>query len=317
VDLRETLAQAAEAGVIDAALRDALVAAFKRRFYRARSFEALSEVLAELGVPSQAAQTLQAWLVQGRTSQKKADAAALLETLAAGGTALPTDSDGFIFERTTLWAQFIEQAEAGLPARSAAERGVLEELRLDPDLYASLRDIAVLRLRLVVVEPPPPADAGARRAALDRLRHRHGLWSREALEAWAEACDLDRAGLDRLLDFEAALETCAAGAGPALDSALLDVLRREGRYGPLAARARDKAQRLAGVEMVATAPSAPSPAMLLDWYFEGCLDRGVPTDLPAYAAELGFEGVEALLAALAREQRYRAVCDDPSTPGGA
>ncbi|MPZ10100.1 MAG: hypothetical protein GEU89_07775 [Kiloniellaceae bacterium] len=317
VDLRETLAQAAEAGVIDAALRDALVAAFKRRFYRARSFEALSEVLVELGVPSQAAQALQAWLAQGRTSQKKADAAALLETLAAGGTALPTDSDGFIFERTTLWAQFIEQTEAGPPARSAAERSVLEELRLDPDLYASLRDIAVLRLRLDVVEPPPPADAGARRAALDRLRHRHGLWSREALEAWAEACDLDRAGLDRLLDFEAALETCAVGAGPALDSALLDVLRREGRYGPLAARARDKAQRLAGVEMVATAPSAPSPAMLLDWYFEGCLDRGVPTDLPAYAAGLGFEGVEALLAALAREQRYRAVCDDPSTPKGA
>jgi hypothetical protein len=175
----------------------------------------------------------------------------------------------------------------------------------------------VLRLRLDADNPPPPADAGARRAALDRLRHRHGLWSRTALEAWAEACDLDRAGLDRLLDFEAALESCAAAAGPALDCALLDVLRREGHYLSLAARARDKVQCLAAAEKLATAPSAPSPAVLLDWYFESRLERSVPADLPTYAAKLGFDGVEALLAALAREQRYRAVCNDSSAPGGA
>jgi hypothetical protein len=317
VDLRETLAQAAQAGVIDAALRDALVAAFKRRFYRARSFEALPEILTGLGVPSGTVQALQAWLAEGRISQKKADTAALLETLAAGCTALPTESADFVFERTTLWAQFVEQAEAGASAQSAAERGVLEELRLDPDLYVGIRDSAVLRLRLDADNPPPPADAGARRAALDRLRHRHGLWSRTALEAWAEACDLDRAGLDRLLDFEAALESCAAAAGPALDCALLDVLRREGHYLSLAARARDKVQRLAAAEKLATAPSAPSPAVLLDWYFESRLERSVPADLPTYAAKLGFDGVEALLAALAREQRYRAVCNDSSTPGGA
>lgn len=313
VDLRESFAAAAAAGVIGMAERDALVAAFKRRFYRERSFEAVPEVLAGLGMAGESGEALIAWLRYGRVGQKRADAVALLQVLSAGGLETQEPCDAFTFERTTLWAQFVEQTEAGPSTESAAERAVLEELRLDPDFYAAVRETAVLRLRLDAADPLPAAGDAERRAALDRLRHRHGLWSRAALDAWAADCDLDRAGLDRLLDFEVALESGAAAAGRALDPALLDVLRREGRYQALAARAREKQERLAA----ATAPSAPSPAVLLDWYFEGCLERGVPSDLAAYAAELGFEGVEALLAALAREQAYCALREEPAAPGGA
>lgn len=315
VDLRETLAKAAESGVLDTGLRDALVAAFKRRFYRARSFEALPEILADLDVPRETGEALQAWLAGGRVSQKQADARALLETLAVGGAPPAVERDDFTFERTTLWAQFVERAETDPPAPTAAEQAVLEEMRLDPDLYAGIRDIAVLRLRLDAVDPPAPADESARRAALDRLRHRHGLWSRGDLEAWAEACDLDHVGLDRLLDFEAALESCAAATGAALEAALLDVLRRDGHYPALAARARDKLRCLAATPKASTAPSALSPAALLEWYFEMILERSVPIDLSIYAASLGFDGVEALLAALGRERAYRALRHSTATPG--
>jgi hypothetical protein len=315
VDLRETLAKAEQAGIVDADLRDALVAAYKRRFYRTRSFEALPEILADLAVPRETAEALQAWLAGGRVSQKQTDARALLESLAAGGAPAVAESDDFTFERTTLWAQFVERAEIDPPALTAAERAVLEELRLDPDLYASVRDIAVLRLRLDAIDPPAPADESARRAALDRLRHRHALWSRQDLDAWAEACDLDRAGLDRLLDFEAALESCAAVTGAALEAALLDVLRREGHYPALAARARDKVRCLAATRKSPAAPSALSPAALLEWYFEMIQERSVPIDLSVYAASLGFDGVEALLAALARERIYRVLREGTATPG--
>ncbi|MGF1594812.1 MAG: TfuA-like protein [Kiloniellaceae bacterium] len=315
VDLRETLAKAVAAGVIDSDLRDALVAAFKRRFYRARSFEALPEILTDLEVARETGEALQAWLAGNRVSQKQADARMLLETLASGGAPAAVEGENFIFERTTLWAQFVERAETDPPAPTAAEQAVLEELRLDPELYTGVRDIAVLRLRLDAADPPPPADEPARRAALDRLRHRHGLWSRGDLDAWAEACDLDRAGLDRLLDFEAALESCAVATGAALEAALLDVLRRDGHYPALAARARDKTRRLAAAPEASAAPSAPSPAALLEWYFESILERGVPIDLSAYAVSLGFVDVEALLAALARERAYRLLCGEAATAG--
>ncbi len=305
VDLRETLAAAAHKGVIDPALRDRLVAAFKRRFYHNRSFEALPEVLDELGVAAGVGEALHAWLPQGRVSQKRADALALLEKLTGAPLEPPSASEPFVFERTTLWAQFVEQTDEPVAAISEAERAALEELKLDPDLYQELCGRAALWLRLEMGEALPPTGEDARRDALDRLRRRQGLLSREQLETWAEDCNLDRAGLQRLLDYEASLEACIAEAGPMLDRALLDVLRSEERYMALAGRARNKQRLLEQTEETVSAPSALSSAALLDWYFETHLGRGVPGDVARYAEVQGFGGVKELLAAVARERSYQ------------
>src|SRR3546814_12498473 len=74
VDLRESFAAAADVGVIEAVERDALVAAFKRRSYRERSFAAVPEVLNELCFPQDRAAALSSWLPTGRIAQKQADA---------------------------------------------------------------------------------------------------------------------------------------------------------------------------------------------------------------------------------------------------
>ena len=288
VDLRETWAAAARAGIIDEALRDALSAAFKRRFYRARSFDALPEVLAELAVAAPVADALLNWLPDGRISQKRADARALLEALASAAPALPPEREPFVFERTSLWAQFVEQSQDPSAAITAAERLVLEELRLDPASYRAMRNLAALWQRLDAGEALAPVDDHARRQALDRLRRRHGLLSREALEAWAEDGDLDRAGLDRLLTYEVALGRCAAEAGPA-------------------ARARDKETLLGPPGETAAAPSALSSEALLDWYFEDRLGCSVPEDVKGYAEERGFGSLNELLVALARERAYLAL----------
>ncbi|MEO3429002.1 TfuA-like protein [Pelagibius sp. CAU 1746] len=310
VDLRETLAAAARDGIIGQDLRDGLVAAFKRRFYRERSFAALPEVMDELEVEPAVAAALTAWLPQGRISQKRADARALLEALSESGLEPPAEREAFVFERTSLWAQFVEQsADAAAPV-AAQEARVLEELYLDPDLHAALRRLAVLRLQLQVPEAAPPIDDGARRAALDRLRRRHGLMSRAALEAWAADCDLDREGLDRLLSYESAVESRAQSAGPALAAALLDVLRSEGHYPALAARARDKRQRLEKAGEGHTAPSALSSQPLVDWYFEVRLGRAAPRDSAQAAREMGFADAESLLDALARERAYLALAGE-------
>ncbi len=311
VDLRETLAAAARAGVIDTRLRDALVAALKRRFYRERSFDALPELLDEMKTDAAVAEALLAWLPEGRISQKRTDARALLEGLAASELEPPAEREPFVFERTTLWAQFVEQAAGQTAAVSPEEQRVLEELRLRPDIYNGVQRLAVLRRQLDAAEAPPLPDAAARRAALDSLRRRHGLLSRAALEAWAADCDLDKAGLDRLLDYEATLVGAAEAAGPALDGALLDVLRSEGHYPALAARARDKQARLEVAKRQGTAPSALSSEALLDWYFETCLGRPAPATVTQGARDLGFGDGESLLAALTREQAYLALQDEP------
>ncbi|WP_193369881.1 TfuA-like protein [Pelagibius marinus] len=310
VDLRETLAAAARDGLIDEKLRDGLVAAFKRRFYRERSFAALPELLAEMEVDTATAEALTAWLPQGRISQKRADARALLEALAESEPEPPAEHEPFIFERTTLWAQFVEQADDAAAPVGAEEGLVLEELYLEPDLYTALRRLAVLRLQLLAPEAPPPGDDAARRAALDQLRRRHGLLSRAALEAWAEDCDLDREGLDRLLAYEAAVESRARSAGAALAAALLDVLRSEGHYPALAARARDKQERLERLGKGRTAPSALSSEALVDWYFESRLGRAAPSDVAQGAREMGFADVDSLRNALAREQAYLALAEE-------
>ncbi len=310
VDLRETLAAAARCGIIDDKLRDGLVAAFKRRFYRERRFAVLPELLAEMDADPAIAEALLAWLPQGRVSQKRADARALLEALAKSELEPPAEREPFVFERTTLWAQFVEQAEDAAAPLGAEEGRVLDELYLDPELYAALRRLAVLRLQLQAPEPSPPLDDGSRRAALDRLRWRHGLLSRAALEAWAADCDLDREGLDRLLAYEAAVESRARSAGPALAGALLDVLRSEGHYPALAARARDKQERLEKADGGNTAPSALSSDALVDWYFETRLGRAAPSDIVASARELGFADVDSLRDALAREQAYLALVEE-------
>jgi hypothetical protein len=308
VDLRETLAAAERAGVITRALRDALAGAFKRRFYHHRSFDALPEVLNEVGADAAAAAALLNWLPEGRIAQKRADALALLERLAAGRPPAPSPRKPFVFERTTLWAQFVELSAAQTGGLSVAEASVLEELRLDPPRYEAARRNALLRLVVEGVVVPDAVDDAGRRAALDRLRRRRGLLTREMLEAWASDNDLDRAGLDRLLDFEAALEDCAGQAGAALDRALLDGLRAEDSYVELSQRADDKAACLAQMQVGVAAPSALSSGALLDWYFETCLSQRVPEDTEAFARRLGFQGVGGFLAAVAREQAYQTLC---------
>ena len=304
VDLRATFARAAAESVIDEGLRDRLVKAYKGRFYRERSFEALSEVLFSLGAAAEQARALQAWLPTGRVEQKREDAKALLGHLAAGepGKEAQWPEQSFVFETTTLWAQFVEAGSGDSSDRvSLEERLVLDELRLDPDLYEEVRRVAALRRAAMVGgERRAPSD-GERREALDRLRRREGLWSRADLEAWARANDLDRAGFDRLIEEEAKIALEVAAAASEIDAYLLDVLRQDGRYEGLARRAREKE-----VEEAAMPPESLRPLAaesLLDWYFDQHLGRDLPRDPQAVSDELGFATFDDFLRALAREYR--------------
>ena len=304
VDLRSSFARAAAEGILDEALRDSLVAAFKERPYRQRSWDALPEVLAALDVAEDTGAALRRWLADGRVEQKREDALALLRHLATvDGDPANGPRPAFVFERTTLWEQFVESSHAQpRHSVSAEESLVLDELRLDPQLYAELRPLAVLRYACLHAGDPAAPSEDERRGALDLLRRRFGLWSRESLSAWAKTNDLDRAGFDRLIDTEALLQRHAEAAGPLLDAFLLDVLRSEGRYEPLARRASDKAAWIEEAE--SQKPRASETGWLLGWFFEQRLGGSLPDDPQAVSNEFGFATFDEFIEVLGREYHY-------------
>ena len=103
VDIRATLARAAEEAVIDSEAAIAIAAVAKALFYKQRSYAAALERARTAAIDPLAIARLEAWLPTGRVAQKRLDAQALLGQLAAGGLAgtLPA----FRFERTLHWQQ--------------------------------------------------------------------------------------------------------------------------------------------------------------------------------------------------------------------
>jgi hypothetical protein len=316
VNIRGTLAAAARGGIIAGATRDALVRIAKDLFYHDRTFERLFEGAAERSVRPQELAALRAWLPQGRVDQKREDALAMLEAMRALLARAPAPMQvDYVLEWTEAWDDAtIAAAASRQPGGSAAwlrDERVLEELRLEPDTYLAVRDRALLRL-LAAREASRRhhmVGAGARRDVLGRLRGRHGLFSRAALDDWLEANALGNRQLERLVEDEARLEAMRALAAPALQDALLDELRLRNDFARLAARARSKQAFLeadgldhAGADGLQAAPLAALRA----WYFERRLGQSLPDDINAAARELGFANRADFDRALRREWLYSA-----------
>ncbi len=130
VNIRATLASAAEAGVIDPDTRDRLAALGKQLFYKERSWATLLRRAAEGGCAATVLADLRAWLPAGRTDQKRADAARLMHWLAEH-PGDPPDAR-FHLADTTLWRREMESlpAHGGTTDDAADDLAVLDELRL-------------------------------------------------------------------------------------------------------------------------------------------------------------------------------------------
>jgi hypothetical protein len=318
VNIRATLVQAAATAVIDAASRDALAALAKGLFYPERSWQRL---LAQAPLPAAQLAALRAWLPQGRIDQKRRDAEAMLAAMAA---LLASDAAAkqvaYELEWTEMWDDATLAATAswaggpdasGLPAAQ-----ILDELRLDPGAHAAARDRALLRLlaQREAQRRHQSPELASQRAALERLRTRHGLFRRAELERWAAARDLDAARLEQLVADEALLERLVTEVADGLDDRLLDDLRLHGDYPRLAARARAKQALLAAQGLAQPRPedAGVAPAALLLWYFEHRLGEPMPDDLDAAARARGFADRDHFHRALLREWLYCRAGKPPS-----
>jgi hypothetical protein len=290
VDLRETLASAECAGVIDRGTRDDLVGAMKNLYFPQRSFAALTEAAsARLGTE---AANFAVWLAGHRVSQKALDAVDLLQTLSGAAPAPPARS--FRFEPALVWERFV--ADENEPQLNEEELAVLVELGLDPAAWLRTARRALGRLAVDKVMP-----RGELRGALDRFRRLRGLSTRVDLEGWLAANALSPAALERLLGKEAALdESLASIPIERQRRAMVDQLRIDGDFAALLTGSREKRQILEGRPNIASGPSADGA---LAWYFSR-LEMAEPRSLGDYARSVGFAQEVSFRTAVWQEYQY-------------
>ena len=229
--------------------------------YRERTWDRLLDGLAE---PTLAAR-LRCWLPSGRVDQKRSDALALLDRLAAfiATDPAPLRVD-FPFAWTDAWDSLYGRA-----AQADNDQGVLDELRLRADRMPAVRRMALLRLlarreleRSGMALEPAALAAGARATAS---------------AARAVAAGRSRPMAGRLRSRCAGIRDPGRGRGgygwPGADDRaarwrrrMLAELRATGGYAALAERARAKALALtaAGLDAVPAAQAGVDLAPLPD-----------------------------------------------------
>ena len=116
VNIRATLAAAARAGIITAALGDRLTGISKDTFYPRRTWERLLEDAEAGGVAPGELRLLAAWLPRGRIDRKRLDAVAMLRRIAADRTAERQPAEvAFRFNSTTMWEELQTSIDQGGP----------------------------------------------------------------------------------------------------------------------------------------------------------------------------------------------------------
>ena len=285
VNIRVTLAAAAQAGVVSEATRDVLVRLAKNRFYPDRTYRNLLDAARMESLPVNEVEALAAWLPDNRIDQKRADALELLRELAAWRDDAPAPLKvSYTFEHTSQWEM---ACRAGDPAPSP-DAAVLDELRLEGDAYIHARDAAVRTIAAAIRPAAVPN--------IDRMlsqNHRNPAAVAEALDQEAE---------------RHAIETFVSTVPPAvIERHVVAGLRASGEYQRLEQRARDKRARLGegGPPPSVTEVSEFEALQLRDWYFERDLGQQMPDDLDGYLEAFGFRDLDALHRVLLHEYLYR------------
>jgi len=282
VNIRATLEQAVAQGIIDNQTGERLATSSKARFYRERTWP---DLLADVGNP-RTAQELAVWLRTGKVDRKREDGLELLKEMDAfirsGAAPAPPD---FHFEWTENWHNASWRNEtAWIGGKASGEEGaILDELRLRGD-YARLRREALLRL--LARGEDAALDRQAVKRAMGEFRSRRGLMRQTDVVDWVRENGTDLAGLERMIEDDAAVETLARDRDAELHQGMLDRLRELDLYPGYRENALARQRRSSSL-------SAPMPrALLAAWFFEKQLGRPVPRDIADYAISIGLPGVD-------------------------
>ncbi|MBV9633354.1 MAG: hypothetical protein JOZ40_01895 [Methylobacteriaceae bacterium] len=288
VNVRATVEHAVDVGVLPASAGAAVLLVARQIFYKERTWE---QVLAGCrdALAKNASANFAKWQPSGSVDLKREDAEALIATLAGFVESTPGPfRPHFEFEPTDAW----EEAVAAFDAASEQIGGhdlILDEVRLEPDLYIEIARAAALRL-LAAPGPEPCASPTVDARRISRFRAERGLLTREEFSGWLTRNALSEAALDRLLSQVESETAALGGLGRRLSHSMLDELKLRGVHERLARQAERKASFLAGEAGHRAGSRLPAPPVLVHWYFEERLGRPVPEDLDGFLGALGIAG---------------------------
>lgn len=274
VNVRATCTAAQAAGVLGGEDTHALIAVAKSLHYRDRNWKAIFKSLSEDAERGDRWKPVRQWVRTGAVDQKRADALELLAAIAGSGMeAVEEGGPSFRFEWTDLWERALQDWEMRDRLQdSADDRLVLDELRLDPALFAEIRSDAISRSILL-------REAGRRAlgvdrpemlAALKRLRNAHGLGRKADLNEWASRNAFTGETFDAFIQEEALAEKARHLASfTAMGRHMIAALKTRGLFAALRERAEAKqdALRLLDARTESVVSGRLAPPALLNWFF--------------------------------------------------
>lgn len=309
VDLRATVQAALTENLLTKEEAERLVEAAKAIHYKDRSWDA---VLAGCDLPpGKMGEPASTWLPRRFVNQKRLDALEMFRAISdyAEGRR-PSWRKDFQFEWTDVWNDLVSTCSK--PGASAGQRTAggraLDELRLDPLEYD--RQVWKARYRRLALDASPmprsAVDEDLRQEQEEAHRMRQGLFRRSDQNAWLQANALTAETYHRLLKDEARIEALESDLEGLLEAALLDQLKLEGAFAPLALRAEKKLAVLKDLSIEDPAPedTDKTPAGLLHWFFKY---RGLgtpPDDLSPLLRRLGLSSKAEFYRMIAREYLY-------------
>jgi hypothetical protein len=304
VDVRATLLAAQRAGWLSDGARETFFNIASDIHFAERTYAAILDIASRSRIEGLDGPRFAQWVAANKVSQKAQDARMMLVRIKQfSDRRVEAFQPTFRFERALVWERFVDACDReDEAALSEADEAMLNELRLDPVLFATLSREA--RLHRAAVGPlnldRVAAPAQDERLGLDRLRARHALPRRTGLDAWMRVNAIDERTMRELVADEAALARLPAA--PA--RAVLNRARAAGLAAALYARAMDKQRILSSAPEARRGPTALEKSMLAAWSVGSAALAVDPNDLPACARRMGFDDEAALLAALWRERLY-------------
>lgn len=313
VNIRWTLEAAERDGRITPATAATLIGLAKGTFFPLRSWRRLLLLGRQAALPTGELDALRAWLPNHRVDQKKADALQMLRVIRGDLDAGIRPEVTFSFQHTQHFERARRSAgelildvsdSGGVTADSVTLEELLDELRLDPDAYADVRQRALTRCLAVRAGrrgAAGSADDAALQAAADRFRRARHLHEPQDAQRWLDANHLTHESFAALIREEQALRDIETAMATELDVYLRSQLRADGSYERLAARVRGKRRLLSrlGLDDPATSHDLDDHDVVA-WYF-GRRGARVPADLRGHWRAVGFSDEAAFLRAVRRE----------------
>jgi hypothetical protein len=308
VDVRATLAAAVAAGVCTTELAEHVGRHAKSIFYADRAW---SRILASARTSDNvdALAALDAWLPLGRVEQKQQDGVLLVETMTAAFRSDPRPLRvSFAFQHTDIWDRALHRMdEEGSESVEPGASALLDELRLlgDEQLYTLAVQGALVRglSRDYAARQGMHVDTELIHRTAVAFRRTHDLHASAVNNAWLDEQGLDPTSYFHMMQSEAMVRLTATVSEPEIRHNLPDQLRAMSCHGRLQSKAREKRVALQREGLRVAEVVAGNDDELWRWYFDR-LGKRVPDDLAAYAERFGFEGVDAMKAAIALERWF-------------